>query len=203
VDWEGDVPDSDDCVSDEEEEEDDGLPAGHGITSAPADWNLAAALEEIERKQMKLSPANSPARAHSLLKPSGGLDLGRLGSKQTLASHTSFASQQSSQSTLSLNQSSTQIRVPPSAYRAKSPLGDTPAYPYSRTSSHGTPHTETGTGPVTTGATTPDCFLDADDDDDGLVLGLRRGRKGSNMSRQSSTMGRSPPPARLLAGAQQ
>jgi len=159
VDWEGDMPDSDDCASDDDS--DDGLPPGHGFRSAPADWNLAAALDDIERK--KMSPANSPVRAHSLLRASGGLDMGRL--NKTSASHSSFAS-------------STSFRAPPSAYRAKSPLGETPAYSYSL--------------PASQGSTTPERFQDAEEEDDGLVLGTRRGRKGSTISRQSSVMGRSP-----------
>jgi hypothetical protein len=233
VDWEGDVPDSDDCVSDSDDDMDDGLPQGHGITSAPADWNLAAVLDNIERKQRR-SPAKT-VRGHSLLRPADGMDFSRLGSKQASASYASFSSQHSAPPQLgvvhahalantgggssgslssgagagaagalsSVTASGTAsvpvpFRMPPSAFRARSPLGDSPAYSYSKPTS----------ASITPGTVTPeaererdinhnrdhnrDQFQDADEDD-GLVLGLRRGRKGSSLSRQSSVMSKSPP----------
>lgn len=162
VDWEGNVPDSDEECA-ESDDDLDGLPPGHGIHSAPADWNLAAALEGIEKKQARLSPGNSPIRAQSLLRASGGLDLGRLSNASPTPGHTPHTSSNLAQPPLAQ-------RVPPSAYRAKSPLGD--------------PHYSIGAEPCN-----PDRFQDADDDD-GLVLGPRRGRKGSTLSRQGSQMSR-------------
>lgn len=187
-DWEGDVPDSDD---DESSDGLDGLPQGHGFKSAPADWNLSeSVVSSLARKEARNSPTASPVRqrmplgalgapatpgantggagdAQSILRPTGGIDMSRL---NTPGGYQSYPG-----------------RVPPSAYRAKSPLAAEPVHIY----------------PASSGATTPDRFQDADeDDDDGLVLGMRRGRKGSTLSRHSSVnrggraspsiMGRSP-----------
>ncbi|KLT41721.1 kinase-like protein [Cutaneotrichosporon oleaginosum] len=155
VDWDGGIPDSDDESSDGQ----DGLPKGHGITSAPADWNLSECIEALERRErLRHSPVRTPAR--SLLRPSGGIDFSTL---RTGSPH----------------------RVPPSAYtplaasvRARSPL--------TLTEGVATPHQAHTPGTATPAApATPDAFADAPEDDDGIVIAAR-GRRGSALSRGNS-----------------
>jgi [calcium/calmodulin-dependent protein kinase] kinase len=161
VDWDGGIPDSDDESSDGQ----DGLPKGHGLTSAPADWNLSECIEALERRErLRHSPVRTPAR--SLLRPSGGMDFSTL-------------------------RTGSPIRAPPSAYsplsssvRARSPL--TPVDPMGgiATAPH-QPHTP-GTATPAASPITPEAFADApEDDDDGIVIAAR-GRRGSALSRGNS-----------------
>lgn len=76
VDWTGAVPDSDDEVDvdnidDVDSSDDDpldGLPTGHGLRSAPADWNLNDSIANLERKERA---RQSPVKGRSLLPPNG------------------------------------------------------------------------------------------------------------------------------------
>lgn len=186
VDWDGAVPDSDDeCVSDEGDGDADGLPKGHGLTSAPADWNLSECIEQLERRErLRHSPVRTtPAR--SLLRPGAGVDFSHL--------RTGAASPH---------------RAPPSAFsstfssRAKSPLSphDIPlagGVGGISTAPHTGTHTPTTPLPPTAASTlptTPEAFADApedDDDDDGIVIAAR-GRRGSALSRGNSLARRRP-----------
>ncbi|GMK56998.1 hypothetical protein CspeluHIS016_0308380 [Cutaneotrichosporon spelunceum] len=164
VDWDGGIPDSDDdeCSSDGT----DGLPKGHGITSAPVDWNLSECIDALERRerQRHVRPMRTPAR--SLLRGSGGIDFAAL-------------------------RTGSQHRAPPSAYshlssslRARSPL--TAHDPVGGIAT--APHHAYSTGANTPIALppTPEAFADApDDDDDGIVM-ASRGRRGSTLSRGNS-----------------
>ncbi|BEI88945.1 uncharacterized protein CcaverHIS019_0203070 [Cutaneotrichosporon cavernicola] len=166
VDWDGGIPDSDDeCSSDGT----DGLPMGHGITSAPVDWNLSECIDALERRERlrHLPPVRSPAR--TLLRPSAGIDFSTL---RTGSPHSS------------------PHRAPPSSYshlsssvRARSPL--TPHDPLGGIAT--APHHAHTTGANTPIAlpSTPEAFADAPDDDDGIVI-ASRGRRGSALSRGNS-----------------
>lgn len=142
------------------------------------------------------APQPQSSQAQSLLRSGGGVDVGRLPT--------------------SSSPHGSPKRVPPSAYRAKSPLGVVPpARSHSSPPPATTPNTvyldhsaDSSPTPTPAGSAvplshpapvpaaaslSPDRFADAeDDDDDGLVLGPRRGRKGSVLSRKSSVMSRSP-----------
>ncbi|KAL1406897.1 hypothetical protein Q8F55_006309 [Vanrija albida] len=241
VDFDGDVPDSDDEQCSEDEYD---LPLAsnnlgrriggsqpssfQAIPSSAADRNLSHSASDLanwarspsDSILQRVSPPNSrdmpaifaPAYGHtpttespavrapqpqSLLRSGGGVDVSRL--PATGSPHGS------------------PHRVPPSAYRAKSPLGVAPARSHSSPPPTAAPNTvyldnSADSSPSPTPAhsqvplgqpapapaslapaPTSDRFADADDDDDdGLVLGPRRGRKGSVLSRKSSVMSRSP-----------
>lgn len=76
VDWVGAVPDSDDEVdSGSEDDPLDGLPTGHGLRSAPADWNLSDNIASLVAKEQA---RHSPVKSASLLRANGGIDTSRL-----------------------------------------------------------------------------------------------------------------------------
>lgn len=184
VDWDGGIPDSDD----ESDDGSDGLPKGHGITSAPADWNLSECIEALERRErLRHSPVRPVAR--SLLRPSAGVDFTHLrtntASPRVPPSSFAYVSNVRAKSPLSPHDSGVSLGgiggISTAPTQAPTPQGHgahTPITPVSCT-----PHLPT----------TPEAFADApeEDDDDGIVIAAR-GRRGSALSRGNSLARRRP-----------
>lgn len=212
LDWDVDVPDSDD----EDSSSSDGLPKGHGLSSAPADWNLSHCLSDLDKQAARRTAPTSPTRAsggahspvrtgtaQSLLRPGGGLDMNRLGRPPSSFSYrprpsplvnNAAAGVSSGESSPSGN------RTTPNASSAPSLAASTNIAPSGgmevlngqtsqngQTNGNGHLSALTGSAVAADSNTADDRFADADEDC-GLVLGRRR--KSSVLSRGSSVRSR-------------
>lgn len=215
LDWDVDVPDSDD----EADSSSDGLPKGHGLSSAPADWNLSHCLSDLDKQASRRVPqptsptrassggAHSPVRtgtAQTLLRPGGGLDMNRLGRPPSSFSYRprpsplindAAAGASSSESSPGGNRST------PNASGAPSLAASTNAASADAMEVLNGQNDHTGLNGRPTHLAAPTCSTLAPesntvddrfadaDEDCGLVLGMRR-RKSSALSRGSSVRSR-------------
>lgn len=214
LDWDVDVPDSDD----EDSSSSDGLPKGHGLSSAPADWNLSHCLGDLDKQAARRAAPTSPTRAsaggahspvrtgtaQSLLRPGGGLDMNRLGRPPSSFSYRPRPSPLVNDAAAGVSSSESSPggnRSTPNASSAPSLAASTNTVPSggmeilngqnSPTSQNGHPtHLSalTGSAVAADSNTADDRFADADEDC-GLVLGMRR-RKSSALSRGNSVRSR-------------
>lgn len=201
VDWDVDVPDSDD----EAESSSDGLPKGHGLSSAPADWNLSHCLSDLDKQASRPTAANtSPTRAggahspvrtsqaQSLLRPGGGLDVNRLGRPPSSFSYRARPSPlvNDAAAGISSNESSPGgSRSTPSASAASSLAASTNVHaPVTQeVNGHAANRSALSGCAVTADSIVDDRFADADEDC-GLMLGRRR--RSSVLSRGNSVRSR-------------
>lgn len=212
LDWDVDVPDSDD----EADSSSDGLPKGHGLSSAPADWNLSHCLSDLDKQAARrptapTSPtragsggAHSPVRtgtAQSLLRPGGGFDMNRLGRPPSSFSYRprpsplvndAAAGISSSESSPGGGRSTPNASAAPSL-AASTSTSSTGAVEVlngqaSQNGQNGHTSAHTGSAVASDSGASDDRFADADEDC-GLVLGMRR-RKSSVLSRGNSVRSR-------------
>lgn len=213
LDWDVDVPDSDE----EDSSSSDGLPKGHGLSSAPADWNLSHCLSDLDKQAARRTGPTSPTRAsaggahspvrtgtaQSLLRPGGGLDMNRLGRPPSSYSYRprpsplvndTAAGVSSGESSPSGNRTTPNASSAPllAASTNTAPSGGMEILNGQTTQkgqSNGNGHLSAlaGSAVAADSNTVDDRFADADEDC-GLVLGRRR--KSSALSRGNSVRSR-------------